>query len=410
MTQVNGWGFKRMTQGPDHNSYYHELFLRGLPHLCMKMRRPAKSKSSGNDVETNPDFYQMSMVAPLPNNTENATLNTVQPQDLLAGITNSGNAGSNPPSYTGLQSALNLQNSAIAPGFNMGLIGATPQLTNIDPSSLSSATELLQQHIQNQLQQQNSVYSTANTNQQTPNNAQNVQMNGMGNANYEASSGDSITSNGASDNLEVIKQRMKERSELVRQLKEVMDGSNPGPTNDTTNPTLNTTPAAQVTNNSTNAGNAPTPAAAQLQQVLPNMAGAPQVQQIMTQLAPSGHSIVPGAGIGALGLGQFPNAMIGGGIGMLGINGQLLGQPNMMASGPGAIPGMMNNGLTTQAGTSGASLQNLGIMAMQNPALLAQLQAANQMGNVQAAVNLYQTQHQQVPDMAGKPVSQASPS
>jgi hypothetical protein len=23
--QVNGWGFKRMTQGPDHNSYYHEV-------------------------------------------------------------------------------------------------------------------------------------------------------------------------------------------------------------------------------------------------------------------------------------------------------------------------------------------------------------------------------------------------
>lgn len=25
MRQVNGWGFKRMTQGPDHNSYYHEV-------------------------------------------------------------------------------------------------------------------------------------------------------------------------------------------------------------------------------------------------------------------------------------------------------------------------------------------------------------------------------------------------
>lgn len=25
MRQVNGWGFKRITQGPDHNSYYHEV-------------------------------------------------------------------------------------------------------------------------------------------------------------------------------------------------------------------------------------------------------------------------------------------------------------------------------------------------------------------------------------------------
>ena len=375
----------------------------------MKMRRPAKSKSSGNDVETNPDFYRMSMVAPLPNKNENVTLNTVQPQDLLANITNSGNTGSAPTSYAGLQNALNLQNSAIAPGFNMSLMGASPQIANIDPSSLSSATELLQQHIQKQLQQQGSVFSTATTNQQTTNNAQNVQMNGMANTNYEASSGDSITSNGASDNLEVIKQRMKERSELVRQLKEVMDGSNPGASNEGTNPAPNTAPASQVTANTINTGNAPIPASTQLQQVLPNATGAPQVQQIMTQLAPSGHGIVPGAGIGALGLGQFPNAMIGGGIGMLGINGQLLGQPNIMVGAPGAIPGVMNNALAAQAGPGGASLQNLGIMAMQNPAVFAQLQAANQMGNVQAAVNLYQTQ--QAPDISGKQqVSQPAPS
>lgn len=30
MRQVNGWGFKRMTQGPDHNSYYHEVSLDAL--------------------------------------------------------------------------------------------------------------------------------------------------------------------------------------------------------------------------------------------------------------------------------------------------------------------------------------------------------------------------------------------
>lgn len=66
MRQVNGWGFKRMTQGPDHNSYYHELFLRGLPHLCLKMRRPARAKIGQNDGDTNPDFYRLSLVSPLP--------------------------------------------------------------------------------------------------------------------------------------------------------------------------------------------------------------------------------------------------------------------------------------------------------------------------------------------------------
>jgi HSF-type DNA-binding len=32
--QVNGWGFKRVMQGSDYNSYYHEMFLRNLPALC----------------------------------------------------------------------------------------------------------------------------------------------------------------------------------------------------------------------------------------------------------------------------------------------------------------------------------------------------------------------------------------
>mmetsp|Transcript_97682 Transcript_97682/g.146402 ORF Transcript_97682/g.146402 Transcript_97682/m.146402 type:complete len:377 (-) Transcript_97682:929-2059(-) len=39
MRQVNGWGFKRMVQGVEHNSYYHELFVRERPELCLKMKR-----------------------------------------------------------------------------------------------------------------------------------------------------------------------------------------------------------------------------------------------------------------------------------------------------------------------------------------------------------------------------------
>jgi HSF-type DNA-binding len=36
---VNAWGFRRLIKGPDRNSYYHELFLRGMPHLHERMRR-----------------------------------------------------------------------------------------------------------------------------------------------------------------------------------------------------------------------------------------------------------------------------------------------------------------------------------------------------------------------------------
>jgi len=40
MRQVNGWGFNRVTEGPDHNSYYHQNFLRDYPELCREMQRP----------------------------------------------------------------------------------------------------------------------------------------------------------------------------------------------------------------------------------------------------------------------------------------------------------------------------------------------------------------------------------
>jgi len=45
--QVNGWGFRRITNGQDHNSYYHVLFLRGLPQLCDRMRRVKRNSSCG---------------------------------------------------------------------------------------------------------------------------------------------------------------------------------------------------------------------------------------------------------------------------------------------------------------------------------------------------------------------------
>jgi HSF-type DNA-binding len=39
MRQVNGWGFKRVVTGSDHNSYYHELFVRDNPQLLLQMKR-----------------------------------------------------------------------------------------------------------------------------------------------------------------------------------------------------------------------------------------------------------------------------------------------------------------------------------------------------------------------------------
>jgi len=64
--QANGWGFHRISQGLDRNSYYHELFLRGLPHLCKKMKRPRVNKKPVVDPDHEPDFYAISELHPLP--------------------------------------------------------------------------------------------------------------------------------------------------------------------------------------------------------------------------------------------------------------------------------------------------------------------------------------------------------
>ena len=66
--QVNGWGFRRITQGADHNAYYHEFFLRGVPYLCKRMRRLNAAVYGKSDIcsRAEPDFYRIGEISPLP--------------------------------------------------------------------------------------------------------------------------------------------------------------------------------------------------------------------------------------------------------------------------------------------------------------------------------------------------------
>mmetsp|Transcript_3222 Transcript_3222/g.6681 ORF Transcript_3222/g.6681 Transcript_3222/m.6681 type:complete len:373 (+) Transcript_3222:130-1248(+) len=70
LRQVNNWGFKRITQGRDKNAYYHECFLRGIPHLTGKMKRIDRSSRKigrkRSDPENEPNFYKLSLEHPLP--------------------------------------------------------------------------------------------------------------------------------------------------------------------------------------------------------------------------------------------------------------------------------------------------------------------------------------------------------
>jgi hypothetical protein len=65
--QLNGWGFKKLQQpGNDFNAYYHEQFLRGLPHLTTLMTRvPPNQGKLLPFVEGEPNFYDIDRRIPL---------------------------------------------------------------------------------------------------------------------------------------------------------------------------------------------------------------------------------------------------------------------------------------------------------------------------------------------------------
>jgi HSF-type DNA-binding len=66
LPQLSNHGFKLISSGPDRNSYYHECFLRGLPHLCVHMPRFKEVRRLIADPENEPNFYRISQLYPIP--------------------------------------------------------------------------------------------------------------------------------------------------------------------------------------------------------------------------------------------------------------------------------------------------------------------------------------------------------
>mmetsp|Transcript_17765 Transcript_17765/g.26294 ORF Transcript_17765/g.26294 Transcript_17765/m.26294 type:complete len:327 (-) Transcript_17765:101-1081(-) len=71
--QLNLYGYRRITKGPDKGGYYHELFLRGKPFLARRMQRKC-IKGTGvrcrNNPQEEPNFYKMAPIAIIPSDSD----------------------------------------------------------------------------------------------------------------------------------------------------------------------------------------------------------------------------------------------------------------------------------------------------------------------------------------------------
>mmetsp|Transcript_22482 Transcript_22482/g.45062 ORF Transcript_22482/g.45062 Transcript_22482/m.45062 type:complete len:537 (+) Transcript_22482:169-1779(+) len=61
--QLNLYGFRRISRGPDSGGYYHAMFVRGRPDLCPYMRRTkVRGQHGGTLNRDDPNFYAMNPV------------------------------------------------------------------------------------------------------------------------------------------------------------------------------------------------------------------------------------------------------------------------------------------------------------------------------------------------------------
>ncbi|KAL3922872.1 MAG: hypothetical protein SGILL_001973 [Bacillariaceae sp.] len=144
--QANGWGFRRLTQGKDRNAYYHEMFLRGLPHLCKMMKRPGVSEKQAVDPDHEPDFYKIAEESPVPEKAEDDSILlqcTLQggPKARMPIYFGSGATASNSLSSGGPVTAPVFQNSAMTNHPTAPAPSAPPQVQHQYPQHQTVSTQ-----------------------------------------------------------------------------------------------------------------------------------------------------------------------------------------------------------------------------------------------------------------------------
>jgi hypothetical protein len=130
MRQVNGWGFKRIVSGNDHNSYYHELFVRDFPHLCLKMKRIRKGDKISEAVEEQ-EAKAAEIAAKEGKETSGGTSGNNEDNKSSETESEEGiNEDQNPPS-----NAVKAMLNSSAPGSSVGLTSSMGQATSTTSSS-----------------------------------------------------------------------------------------------------------------------------------------------------------------------------------------------------------------------------------------------------------------------------------
>jgi len=111
--QAAEWGFQRFKTGPDQGTFYHERFLRGLPHLCKKMKNASLSRSMVyvEHIEefVEPNFWQISSEHPVPEKLDPQDVQSIELKKINECILDKGHRAKVPASFMRKKKSMSLE-------------------------------------------------------------------------------------------------------------------------------------------------------------------------------------------------------------------------------------------------------------------------------------------------------------